>query len=116
MTDICIDCDGLGKYPSGAECKSCGGCGRVLRGDGIPHEPRGIEIICDSFATLPTTDAVLAEREACAQVAGKPCEYCGNGVRTGLPNNACENCMNSGLHWHEGREIAAAIRARRSKP
>lgn len=25
------------------------------------------------------------------------CEYCGPGVRTGLPGNACENCMNTGL-------------------
>lgn len=25
-----------------------------------------------------------------------PCEYCGNGKRTGLPGNACENCMNTG--------------------
>jgi len=24
-----------------------------------------------------------------------PCPYC-QGVRTGLPNNACENCMNTG--------------------
>jgi hypothetical protein len=39
--DICIDCDGKGRYPSGATCKSCGGSGRVLPGDGIaePHEP-----------------------------------------------------------------------------
>ena len=34
--ELCIDCDGLGKYPSGAECKSCGGSGRVGAGDGIP--------------------------------------------------------------------------------
>jgi hypothetical protein len=27
----------------------------------------------------------------------EPCEYCGPGVRTGLPGNACENCMNTGL-------------------
>lgn len=25
------------------------------------------------------------------------CEYCGPGIRTGLPGNACENCMNTGL-------------------
>lgn len=25
------------------------------------------------------------------------CEYCGPGVSTGLPGNACENCMNTGL-------------------
>lgn len=33
--DLCIDCDGQGKYPSGAQCISCGGSGRVLPGDGI---------------------------------------------------------------------------------
>jgi hypothetical protein len=31
--DICIDCDGSGRYPSGAECKSCCGAKRVLPGD-----------------------------------------------------------------------------------
>lgn len=28
--------------------------------------------------------------------ADKPCPYC-TGVLTGLPGNACENCMNTGL-------------------
>lgn len=27
----------------------------------------------------------------------EPCPYCCNGQRTGLPGNACENCMNTGL-------------------
>lgn len=26
----------------------------------------------------------------------EPCAYCGDGKRTGLPGNACENCMNTG--------------------
>ncbi len=26
----------------------------------------------------------------------EPCHYCGDGKRTGLPGNACENCMNTG--------------------
>lgn len=30
-----------------------------------------------------------------------PCDYCGNGKSTGLPGNACENCMNSGLRYPE---------------
>jgi hypothetical protein len=30
-----------------------------------------------------------------------PCDYCGNGKRTGLPSNACENYMNSGLCYPE---------------
>jgi hypothetical protein len=34
-TDICIDCDGAKKYPSGADCISCAGTGRVFEGDGI---------------------------------------------------------------------------------
>lgn len=25
------------------------------------------------------------------------CDYCGPGVSTGLPGNACENCMNTGV-------------------
>jgi hypothetical protein len=39
-TDACIDCDGAGRYPSGAACKSCGGSGRVLPGDGIAALPQ----------------------------------------------------------------------------
>jgi NAD-dependent dihydropyrimidine dehydrogenase PreA subunit len=27
------------------------------------------------------------------------CEYCNDGKRTGLPGNACENCMNTGLKY-----------------
>lgn len=26
----------------------------------------------------------------------KRCPYCKDGIRTGLPGNACENCMNTG--------------------
>lgn len=33
--DLCIDCDGNGKYPAGHTCRSCGGSGKVLPGDGI---------------------------------------------------------------------------------
>lgn len=29
------------------------------------------------------------------------CDYCSDGKRTGLPGNACENCMNSGLRYPE---------------
>lgn len=35
----CIDCDGSGRYPSGAPCKSCGGSGRVNPGDGVALPP-----------------------------------------------------------------------------
>lgn len=31
----------------------------------------------------------------------EPCEYCGDGKSTGLPGNACENCMNTGLKYPE---------------
>lgn len=30
------------------------------------------------------------------------CECCGDGKRTGLPGNACENCMNTGLKYPNG--------------
>lgn len=30
-------------------------------------------------------------------LAKEPCRYCLPGMRTGLPSNACENCMNTGL-------------------
>jgi hypothetical protein len=37
QSDKCIDCDGTGRYPSGAQCRSCEGTpGRVLKGDGEP--------------------------------------------------------------------------------
>jgi DnaJ-class molecular chaperone len=32
----CIDCDSLGKYPAGHQCKSCAGTGLVGEGDGEP--------------------------------------------------------------------------------
>lgn len=35
-----------------------------------------------------------------------PCEYCGDGKRTGLPGNACENCMNTGLKYPTAADLA----------
>ena len=32
------------------------------------------------------------------------CEYCGDGKLTGLPGDACENCMNTGLRWPLGSD------------
>lgn len=29
------------------------------------------------------------------QPPAKPCPYCTGSARTGLPDNACENCMNT---------------------
>lgn len=34
-------------------------------------------------------------------VTVEPCEYCGPGKYTGLPSNACENCMNTGAREPE---------------
>jgi hypothetical protein len=36
------------------------------------------------------------------------CEYCGDGKHTGLPNNACENCMNSGYAHPDRAELVLA--------
>ena len=58
MRTICIDCDGAGRYPRGATCKSCGGTGRVADGEGAPDP--AIEAI---------KEAVKAEREACSKIA-----------------------------------------------
>lgn len=40
------------------------------------------------------------EAEAERRLA-EPCPYCPDGSRTGLPGNACENCMNTGLKYPE---------------
>jgi hypothetical protein len=43
--------------------------------------------------------AAIAYRKCAHLIREKlcePCTYCGDGKMTGLPNNACENCMNSG--------------------
>jgi hypothetical protein len=37
----------------------------------------------------------------------EPCDYCGDGKHTGLPGNACENCMNTGLKYPERQDDAA---------
>ena len=46
--------------------------------------------------------------ESVPQCVQEPCEYCGNGVRTGLSGNACENCMNTGLKYPE-REVLPVL-------
>lgn len=35
----------------------------------------------------------------------EPCEYCGPGKTTGLPGNACENCMNTGLKYPTAEDL-----------
>lgn len=34
-----------------------------------------------------------------------PCEYCGPGMIGGLPGNACENCMNTGLKYPKAKDL-----------
>ena len=38
---MCIDCEGSGRYPNGATCKSCAGSGYVSRADALatPSSP-----------------------------------------------------------------------------
>lgn len=43
-----------------------------------------------ALARTPAAETDIQERD-------EPCEYCGDGKLTGLPGNACENCMNTGL-------------------
>jgi hypothetical protein len=44
-----------------------------------------------------------------------PCEYCGTGRHTGLPGNACENCMNTGYkHPKEALEAIKKIKEKHS--
>lgn len=41
----------------------------------------------------------VAEPSRCSPINAEPCPYCSGGKRTGLPGNACENCMNTGLKY-----------------
>lgn len=43
----------------------------------------------------------LALAESVLDLVRAPCPYCSDGKRTGLPGNACENCMNTGLKYPE---------------
>jgi hypothetical protein len=43
-----------------------------------------------------------------ASLALDVCEYCGPGKSTGLPGNACENCMNTGYKYPDRAELALA--------
>jgi hypothetical protein len=52
----------------------------------------------DAGGMKNVTPAMQAEwkKEDTPDPERRPCRYCGPGVRTGLPGNACENCMNTG--------------------
>lgn len=45
--------------------------------------------------------AAIKSHNKHANALTEPCPYCSNGARTGLPGNACENCMNTGLKYPE---------------
>lgn len=61
--------------------------------DGREHQSgfiaKGNDIM---YRAVAITDAGRAELNA-------PCPSCSGGARTGLPGNACENCMNTGLKY-----------------
>jgi hypothetical protein len=52
----------------------------------------------------PITHAVEV-RPQVSPPAPERCEYCGDGKYTGLPGNACENCMNTGLKYPEKADL-----------
>jgi hypothetical protein len=63
----------------------------------------GIEFLVDLIEAIAEVEGLAivdkAEYESLLDTA--PCPYCGPGIRTGLPGNACENCMNTGLKYPE---------------
>jgi len=52
------------------------------------------EELAKQKATNPRIISCCPERK---MVEHDPCAYCGDGIRTDLPGNACENCMNRGF-------------------
>ncbi|WP_158285814.1 MULTISPECIES: hypothetical protein [unclassified Caulobacter] len=42
---------------------------------------------------------LLGDFEACAPSL-QTCRSCGPGIYTGLPGNACSDCMDTGLDWN----------------
>lgn len=63
----------------------------------------GDAVLTHSMGRRDPSETVLTQAEFCRRLtvlrreAGreKPCRYCTGGARTGLPDNACENCMNT---------------------
>lgn len=51
-----------------------------------------------AFSAIEAAGLVIVPKSETLCV-DEPCEYCGDGKRTGLPGNACENCMNTGLKY-----------------
>lgn len=59
-------------------------------------EPTLLEGMSERYVSIYCT----ARRDASDLIKGiptAPCDYCGDGKRTGLPGNSCENCMDTGL-------------------
>ena len=56
--------------------------------------PAPLQVAVDDVALIDALEAL------------KPCQYCQHGQITGLPGNACENCMNTGL---EGGGLTATM-------
>jgi hypothetical protein len=55
----------------------------------------------------PTPEPPPKEQKMDAEL--RPCRYCGPGKYTGLPGNACENCMNTGTE--EADPLSLRIKA-----
>lgn len=70
-----------------------------LAATGIPDMPP-IASECMNWAgDIPGAASIIAYRVVTPTTALEgphPCQSCGPGVRTGLPGNACENCMGTG--------------------
>lgn len=70
-------------------------CARVAELEGNQSTAKRIRALAGPNLTTASRDLDQAE----------PCPYCLPGTSTGLPGNACENCMNTGLKYPE-RAIA----------
>lgn len=66
---------------------------RLTRDLADPHRPGPIG---GGFCLVSASDLRHVLERVKALEGG--CTYCGPGVRTGLPSNACENCMGTGLN------------------
>jgi len=56
-----------------------------------PSDPDSATCTCQRYPTHCANDCPLHGLD------DPPCRYCQNGQLTGLPGNACENCMGTGV-------------------
>ncbi|PXA91192.1 hypothetical protein DMC25_06460 [Caulobacter sp. D4A] len=54
---------------------------------------------CARCGQLRAEHELLGDFEACAPSL-QTCRSCGPGIYTGLPGNACSDCMDTGLDWN----------------